>query len=123
MAKKKTKTSLQNPTIKKAMLEALEKSLGIVTTACKTVGIDRSTHYDWLKKDEAYKKAVDDIENITLDFAESQLHRQIKDGNTASTIFYLKTRGRKRGYIEKDRNDSEDLIEGFKDIAKALKGE
>ena len=27
-----------------AMIEALEKALGIVTTACKVVGIVRSTH-------------------------------------------------------------------------------
>ena len=99
-----SKPKQQNPTLKKAMLEALEKSLGIVTTACKTVGIDRSTHYEWLKKDEAYKRSVESLEDLTLDFAESQLHKQIKDGNTSSTIFYLKTRGRKRGYVERHEN-------------------
>jgi len=86
------------------MLEALEKSLGIVTTACKTVGIARGTHYVWMKEDEAYRRSVESIEDMTLDFAESQLHRQIKDGNTTSTIFYLKTRGRKRGYVERQEN-------------------
>ncbi len=86
---------------KKAMLEALEQSLGIVTSACKKVGIGRTTHYEWLKTDEDYKKAVNSIEDIALDFAESQLHKQIKDGNTAGTIFYLKTKGKKRGYIER----------------------
>jgi len=91
----------QNPTQKKAMIQALEKSLGVVTSACKAVGINRSTHYEWLKTDEEYKKAVEDVENIALDFAESQLHKQIMDGNTAGTIFYLKTKGKKRGYIER----------------------
>lgn len=33
-----------------AMVEALEKHLGIVTTACRTVDIARTTHYEWLKK-------------------------------------------------------------------------
>ena len=91
----------QNPTQKKAMIQALEKSLGVVTSACKAVGINRSTHYEWLKTDEEYKAAVEDVENIALDFAESQLHKQIKDGNTTGTIFYLKTKGKKRGYIER----------------------
>ena len=86
--------------LKKAMIEALEKSLGIVTTAARNVGINRSTHYDWLAADEDYKKAVEDIAEMTIDFAESQLHKQIKDGVQASTIFYLKTKGKKRGYIE-----------------------
>jgi hypothetical protein len=91
----------QNPTLKRAMIEALEKSLGIVTSACKSVGINRSTHYDWLKTDDDYKAEVESIEDIAIDFAESQLHKQIKDGNPTSTIFYLKTKAKKRGYIER----------------------
>ena len=86
---------------KKAMIEALEKSLGVVTTACKTVGIARSTHYEWYASDEQYKKAVDDIADVALDFAESQLHKQISNGEVSSTIFYLKTKGKKRGYVER----------------------
>ena len=90
---------------KLAMLEALEKTLGVVTSAAKIVGIDRTTHYVWLDNDEAYKKAVADIENVAIDFAESHLHKQIKKGNTPATVFYLKTKGKKRGYVEKQELD------------------
>ena len=86
---------------KKAIIEALEKSLGVVTTACKTVGVGRTTFYGWLQDDLEFARQVNDIQNITLDFAESQLHKQIKDGNTTATIFYLKTKGKKRGYVER----------------------
>ena len=86
---------------KKAMIEALEKSLGVVTTAAKQAGIDRTTHYVWMKEDEAYKQAVEDISDIALDFAESKLHKQIEKEDTTATIFYLKTKGKKRGYIER----------------------
>ena len=86
---------------KKAMIEALEKSLGIVTSACKVVGIGRTTHYLWMKDDEEYRNAVQSIEDIALDFAESQLHKQIKEGEVTSTIFFLKTKGKKRGYVER----------------------
>ena len=85
---------------KRDLLEALEKSLGIVTTACKQVGINRDTYYQWLKKDSDFKKKVKEIENVALDFAESQLHKQIAKGNPLSTMFYLKCKGKKRGYIE-----------------------
>ena len=97
--------NLQNPTKKKAMIAALEKSLGIVTDACKIVGISRDTHYEWLKVDETYKAAVESIQDITLDFAESKLHSLIKNDDTTATIFYLKTKGKKRGYIERIEND------------------
>jgi len=86
---------------KKAILEALEQSLGVVTSACKKVGIGRTTFYGWLADDKEFAEQVKDIENVVLDFAESQLHKQIKDGNPSSTIFYLKTKGKKRGYVEK----------------------
>ncbi len=88
-------------TKKEAMLEALERSLGIVTTACNAVGINRSTHYDWMRKDSEYKQAVKSIEDRTLDFAESHLHKLIKEGNPAATIFFLKTKGKARGYVER----------------------
>ena len=86
---------------KSRLLEALENSLGVVTTACKKANVSRKTFYQYCNDDLEFKKAVDDIENIALDFAESQLHKQIQGGNTAATIFYLKTKGKKRGYVER----------------------
>lgn len=90
---------------KKAMIEALEKSLGIVTTACKTVGIARQTHYEWYREDADYKAAVDSIADIALDFAESKLHKSIENGSDTAVIFYLKTKGKKRGYVERQEID------------------
>ena len=90
---------------KEAMLQALENSLGVVTVACKQSSTPRSTYYKWLKEDEEFAKQVKEIENIALDFAESQLHSQMKDGSTSATIFYLKTKGKKRGYIERSELD------------------
>ena len=87
--------------IKKGLIKALEKSLGVVTTACKQVGIGRTTFYNYYNEDKIFAKQVDDIENVALDFAESQLHKQIQDGSTAATIFLLKTKGKKRGYVER----------------------
>ena len=89
---------------KKAMVEALEKSLGVVTTAAKQAGISRDTHYRWLKEDEEYKAQVEELSEVALDFAESQLFKQIKDGNTTATIFFLKTKGKHRGYIERQEH-------------------
>lgn len=90
---------------KERILEALEKSLGVVTTACKNVGVDRSTFYKYLKEDEEFAEAVKELENVALDFAESQLHKQIQEGVPTSTIFYLKTKGKRRGYVERQEHD------------------
>tara|TARA_R110002167_G_scaffold109315_2_gene278681 strand:- start:6648 stop:6998 length:351 start_codon:yes stop_codon:yes gene_type:complete len=90
---------------KEKVLEALEQALGVVTFACKAAGVGRSTFYKWMKEDEEFAKKVKDIEGVALDFVESQLFAQIKDHSTAATIFYLKTKGRKRGYWEKQQMD------------------
>ena len=90
---------------KEAMLKALESTLGVVTTACKKTDTPRSTFYKWLKEDEVFAKEVKDIENVSLDFAESKLFEQMADNNTSATIFYLKTKGRNRGYWEKQQHD------------------
>ena len=85
---------------KTAMLQALEKSLGVVTLASKNAGIDRTTHYRWMREDEDYKERVEDLRNIKLDFLESKLHKQIENDNVTALIFALKTQGKDRVYIE-----------------------
>jgi hypothetical protein len=86
---------------KKAFIEALEKSLGVVTQACKIVGISRRTVYNWRDDDPEFRGDMDEINEVSLDFAESQLFKQIQGGNVTATIFYLKTKGKKRGYVER----------------------
>ena len=86
---------------KQKLLTALEKSFGVVTTACRNSNISRQTFYNYYNEDPEFKKSCDDISEIALDMAESQLHKQILDGNTSATIFYLKTKGKKRGFVER----------------------
>ena len=101
---------------KAAMISALTKSLGIVTTACKEVGIDRSLHYRWMNEDEKYRAEVESLADVALDFAESMLHKQIQAQDTAATIFYLKCRGKKRGYVER----SEQVVSGSLGVVTAI---
>jgi hypothetical protein len=92
---------------KKALLEALTQTLGVVTSACKIVGIDRTMFYDYYNSDPEFAKAVKDISEVAIDFAESKLYEQIKDSNTTATIFYLKTKAKHRGYIERQEIQQE----------------
>lgn len=90
---------------KKKLLEALEKTLGIVSSACKIVDVNRSTFYMYYNDDKEFKKEVDSLNDVALDFAESKLLENIKDKKETSIIFYLKTKGKKRGYIERTETD------------------
>jgi len=83
------------------MVEALTKALGVVKIACESCGISRQTHYNWIKEDPAYEEACKNLPEVVLDFAEHHLHKLISEGNPAATIFFLKTKGKGRGYIER----------------------
>jgi predicted DNA-binding transcriptional regulator AlpA len=99
---------------KKSLINALEKAMGVVTTACKNVGIHRSTFYEYYNNDPEFKKEVNDIGNVALDFTESKMFEQIRDGNTTLIKFYLATKGKKRGYVERQEitgSDGEKLFE------------
>ena len=74
---------------KKALIEALEQSLGVVTTACKHVGINRTTFYKYYKQDKAFRDAVDDIGEVAIDFVESQLFKQIEIWRLISNLLHL----------------------------------
>ena len=82
-------------------LSALDESHGIVMIAARNAGIARSTFYRWMDEDEKFKAAVEEIREAAIDHVESKLFSLIDGGDTGSTIFFLKTRAKKRGYIER----------------------
>lgn len=91
---------------KAAMLAALRKTLGVVSAACRQVNISRETHYDWMANDTKYAGAVNSISEEAIDFAEGKLLQRIDAGDTVATIFFLKTKGKARGYVEKTEVDN-----------------
>ena len=111
---------------KERMLEAMEKTLGIITNACKLAKVSRTQYYEWYNNDLNFKKAVDDISEISIDFSESALFTLIKGAvipedkifvnakgkktvvktmkhfppDTGAVLFHLQTKGKARGYIK-----------------------
>ena len=96
---------------KKKMLEELEYNLGIVSTSCLSADVSRATHYRWLQEDPEYKAYVKDIQEIAIDFVENKLYDKIKENDTACIIFYLKTKAKHRGYVERQQVEVTDTKE------------
>lgn len=86
---------------KEAFIENLKAAGGIIYVACENTGINRSTYYRWRESDTDFQEAVDEVLEAQIDFVESKLMGLINAGDTTATIFYLKTKGKKRGYSEK----------------------
>lgn len=86
---------------KENFIQALQRSTGIVTAACDAIGISRETYRQWRLKDAEFARAADDVLESQVDHVESKLLQKINDGDTTAIIFYLKTKGKSRGYTEK----------------------
>ena len=90
---------------KREFLEALKRCAGNVSEAMRQVHISRTTHYEWLNTDPEYAAAVDAIKESLIDRAESALQTLISEGNVPAVLFFLKTQGKKRGYVERTETD------------------
>ena len=88
-----------------AFLKAFRKHATNATKACEAVGISRQTYYDWMLTNLTFKQGCNDVQESMIDFAESMMYKNIKDGKESSINFFLKTRGKSRGYVEKQELD------------------
>jgi len=88
---------------KEAFIIAYKENFGNITISCESAGISRSTYNLWTKSDTEFARKLAEIEpeEIMLDFGEHKLMERIAKGDTLATMFLLKTKGKRRGYIER----------------------
>tara|TARA_B100001113_G_C20552158_1_gene380888 strand:+ start:114 stop:503 length:390 start_codon:yes stop_codon:yes gene_type:complete len=86
---------------KDKFLDNFKLSLGNISISCEASGISRQTYYNWRKQDAEFSQQCEDIEERNLDLAEMKLLNAIREGKTAELLFYLKTKGKRRGYVER----------------------
>ncbi len=88
---------------KRNFLEALVRGRGNITVASRATKIARRNHYHWYDTDLKYKELVDEVKEVSHDYAEYLLVSQMKD-NPTLLIFYMKTQMKHRGYVERQEN-------------------
>ena len=96
----------ENTTIKKA----IEDSGGIISTIAERLGCEWHTAKKYIESSEELKAAYDAESESVIDLAESKLIENIQENDNTAILFYLKTKGKKRGYIE--RNEIEHSSNG-----------
>lgn len=115
--KEEKKTIVRLSKKQKTFLQVLESNAYNVSAACKSFGISRRAYYDWYEGNPKFRQEVDAQKESLIDFAESKLHMNIKEGKEASIFFFLKTQAKKRGYIETVENQV--MINPFEELMKA----
>lgn len=91
----------KNPELnKERLLTALQNNAGLISKACRAVGISNNQYYIYYKSDPDFKEKVDQIKEGVIDLAESQLYQLIQEKNPQAIFFFLKYRGKDRGYTD-----------------------
>ena len=137
----------KSTTIKKArFIKLFPKKAENISETCKSLKIDRKTYYKWIAKDKKFAKKIEELKEAGIDYAESQLKKlmtgivlpETKVFNhfgkiieceverhfapcKTSIIFFLKTKGKKRGYIEHVEEEKKaDTNEKIQDLIDTL---
>lgn len=80
---------------------AIRDSEGFVSKAASILGCSVQSLYNYRDRYQSVKEAWEETYERRLDFVESKLMQLIRDGNVAAVIFFLKTQGKARGYVER----------------------
>ena len=83
------------------MIQALKKNNGIMARAAQALGCARSTVSNYIDRYPTVKAAFDEANETNIDFVESKLMSNINSGDTTAIIFFLKTKAKHRGYVER----------------------
>ena len=89
------------------IIKALQESSGLLTLAARKAGVSYPTINRYVHDFPSVKQAVIEAHEKMLDFTESKLYEKIKSGDNACIIFYLKTQGKARGFIERQEVSGE----------------
>ena len=102
---------------KEMLLKALPNTGGLRSAIAQNMGCHRNTVVNLIRDNPELLDAIHQEEESIGDLAESKLFKEINVGNMTAIIFYLKTKCKNRGYIERFENKIEYDIEELKALS------
>ena len=79
----------------------IDEMMGNVSMVARTLNVSRTTLYNYINSHATVKAKLDEAREKMIDNVESKLYSKALDGDTTSMIFFLKTQGKSRGYVER----------------------
>jgi translation initiation factor 2 alpha subunit (eIF-2alpha) len=101
------KNSVKKQQTAKRIIEAIRESQGLLTLAAKKAGVAYSTVWRYGQEFTSVKEAMEEAKERMTDLAEGKLFEKIQAGATTAILFYLKCKGKNRGYIERVEHGGE----------------
>lgn len=88
---------------KDKFVKGLLKNDGQWTLAAKDANITIALVRRWMEEDNDFAEAVYDADQKIVDEVEQQLLKKIRNGDITAICFYMKCKGKERGYIEREQ--------------------
>ena len=79
----------------------IEPTKGNVAAIARALGTSRGTVWNRIQSSPSLQTLLADARETMLDNAESSLYRAVLAGEAWAVCFFLKTQGKRRGYVER----------------------
>lgn len=86
---------------------------GNIAAIARRLGVSRGTIHNRMKDSPKLGVAIEDARESMIDNVESALYREVLAGNVTAMIFWLKTQGKRRGWVERQEltgADGKDVV-------------
>lgn len=90
---------------KEQIIEALNKTFGMIYLSAEMLGCRPGTIHNWVKRSPDVAAVVDHWRGKMLDVAEVKLYDKCQSGDNWAIGFVLSKLGKSRGYVEKNELD------------------
>lgn len=104
---------------KSRVMELLRISFGNLSATARALGCSRSDLVEAIAASPELQAAVQEARETLVDVAEARLLDLVRKGDVTATAFYLKTKGRNRGWCE--RWEEEQLRQHLDEVEKAIR--
>jgi hypothetical protein len=79
-------------------LSKLKDNKGFIGVTLRELEMTRGEFNEWIGDDLFFEKKVLEIQELSIDYVEEKLLEEIQGGNLQAIQFFLKTKGKERGY-------------------------
>ena len=90
------------------MIDAIQKADGNLSEAARILGCSRTTVHNYVNKYVTVRATYEEENDKFIDLAEAKLRKTVEKGSLPAIMFVLKTKGKHRGYVERQEHTGAD---------------
>lgn len=109
-------TRFNNPTSKlneKDLNKAIAGSGGIISTVAQRLGMSREHVSRYFSKHPEWRDKLEEELASMIDVGENRLFKKVEAGEWKPLQFFLRTKGKNRGYVERQEVQQENVVKGM----------